>query len=773
MRQPNKRRRQRAAPTQTRITHDIKQQILSGKWDRGMQLPTRAELIERYDTSNVTMQKVMDVLLDDGFVETRGSLGTFVSESPPHLTRYGLVFPESQRHYYGPASLFWTALSEVAAHFPETDACRLVNYYDALRGQDGEDYGRLVDDIRKHRLAGLVFASPPHEFRGTPVLDSPHLSRAIIEPVVDFPSIPTVYPDYNDFLRQALTHFEANGARRIAFLGFTSAPAGVAEILDDELAMRGMTTRQAWQQYPTLMIPEAARNAVCLLLSNADDRPDGILVFDDNLAEQAAMGVLDAGVSVPDEVCLVAHANFPLEMREAVQVTRIGFDTRELLYRCIELLRLQNEGEQVEPQTWLAAKSDSDLPLKPSFSTNAYRKPYNQNTQKGDTTMRRHTQWTMTVILSLVAAVLFGVARADDTWDAGGSDTNWSTADNWGDDAVPNNEVVTFDDTAGTGTTTYVDSGYTNDVNGLYYLNTSGTHTTDLSGAGILSFINDRQLQVGYDVEGSDAVIQGGTLDLGQYANVYVGRSTADGTSADGVLTITSEILSNDIGNEFMIGHNETNGGSAAGTLDLTGASGTFDLNGSEFRVGVGRDTDGAVDFGSGMTTITLNTSTSANHLYIGDTFGRVDSGTTDNYANGYLNIDGGTIDMHLGNFRIGHNESGDVNNLYGSASGTGTEDYFGGAWGFQQLFTAPFLGKNQGPTNDPAGGRHSMYRWHIMDPIRFDADFRCTIQALGWRSEGRYLPLRDDLSSVAYWYQTEPHGPFPGLGSRDELEIV
>ena len=60
----------------------------------------------------------------------------------------------------------------------------------------------------------------------------------------------------------------------------------------------------------------------------------------------------------------------------------------------------------------------------------------------------------------------------------------------------------------------------------------------------------------------------------------------------------------------------------------------------------------------------------------------------------------------------------------------------------------------------------------HITDPIRFDKDLKVTIQALGWRSGGRYLPLQDDIASVAYWYQAEPHAPFPALPSRDVLEI-
>jgi len=65
------------------------------------------------------------------------------------------------------------------------------------------------------------------------------------------------------------------------------------------------------------------------------------------------------------------------------------------------------------------------------------------------------------------------------------------------------------------------------------------------------------------------------------------------------------------------------------------------------------------------------------------------------------------------------------------------------------------------------------MYRWHIMDPIRFGEDLKVTIQALGWRSGHRYLPLQDDIASVAFWYQTIPHVKFPDLPDKDYLEII
>ena len=113
---------------------------------------------------------------------------------------------------------------------------------------------------------------------------------------------------------------------------------------------------------------------------------------------------------------------------------------------------------------------------------------------------------------------------------------------------------------------------------------------------------------------------------------------------------------------------------------------------------------------------------------------------------------------------------------------GTGTEDYFCGSYNFEnqethqyQPFTTPYAGLHQVIKGDgvyQSQQRFGMYRWHIADPIRFEKNLRVTIQALGWRSGWRYLPLQDDICSVVFWYQTEPHQSFPKFPSKDELEI-
>jgi hypothetical protein len=96
---------------------------------------------------------------------------------------------------------------------------------------------------------------------------------------------------------------------------------------------------------------------------------------------------------------------------------------------------------------------------------------------------------------------------------------------------------------------------------------------------------------------------------------------------------------------------------------------------------------------------------------------------------------------------------------------GTGTEDYFGGAWAFGETYTTPFLGYPLWKKDAGGVPKHALYRWHIMDPICFDQDLRVTCQTLGWwPSYARYQPLADDIASVAYWYQKEPHVQFPDM---------
>jgi hypothetical protein len=110
--------------------------------------------------------------------------------------------------------------------------------------------------------------------------------------------------------------------------------------------------------------------------------------------------------------------------------------------------------------------------------------------------------------------------------------------------------------------------------------------------------------------------------------------------------------------------------------------------------------------------------------------------------------------------------------------SGTGLEDYFLFSYGFPEVRSTLYSGVplkqgvRAGDAGGTAGALWTMYRWHIMDPIRFHKDFRMTIEGLGGlkgQTQHGFVKRRDLLSSVAYWYQTEPHAPFPPLPTYAE----
>jgi len=130
-----------------------------------------------------------------------------------------------------------------------------------------------------------------------------------------------------------------------------------------------------------------------------------------------------------------------------------------------------------------------------------------------------------------------------------------------------------------------------------------------------------------------------------------------------------------------------------------------------------------------------------------------------------------------------------DDDGKYPTICGTGTEDYFCGSYDFDTRkkndagverteyteFSTAYAGLHQvirGDGHYDVSQRFGLYRWHITDPIRFEKNLKVTIQALGWRGEGRYLPLQDDIASTVFWYQTPGHTPFPKLPSKDLLEV-
>ena len=128
-----------------------------------------------------------------------------------------------------------------------------------------------------------------------------------------------------------------------------------------------------------------------------------------------------------------------------------------------------------------------------------------------------------------------------------------------------------------------------------------------------------------------------------------------------------------------------------------------------------------------------------------------------------------------------------DGDRKYPTICGTGMEDYFGGSWSFavqeagktvEQTYSTSFLGYPYYSRhddlvwnpyhNDDCPPMRGFYRWHVMDPVFFEEDLKVTVQQIGVGHNGLF-ERQDDLASVAYWYQREPHGEFPKLLEKEK----
>ena len=340
------------------IANELRRRITTGELSPGAQLPHRTELEGMFQVSKVTLQRVMNLLIEDGFIEATRSKGSFVVERPPHLSRYALAFQGTP----GGTQLwtrFWMALTNEAAWRERQHKLTIPVFY----GIDGhtatDDAQKLATEIEEHRLAGVIYVPDPR---------CPDLSllKQMAVPGVAVQSssnreVTCVTIDYHSFLIKALGWLRERGRSRVAFV----CPADFAENMGDwmqqQVAAHGLTTHPYWIQGIGLESPFAARNCAHLLMAAQADRPDALIITDDNLTEAATSGLVAAGVNVPTDLEVVGHANFPWKTPCLVETRRLGYDVRPILGACLRSIDEQRAGQTAPQLIEMPAQFESEL----------------------------------------------------------------------------------------------------------------------------------------------------------------------------------------------------------------------------------------------------------------------------------------------------------------------------------------------------------------------------------------------------------------------------
>ena len=343
-------KRKRVAIKEGQISQHLRQQIVRGELPPGAQLPKRVELERQFAVSPLTLQRALSSLIEDGFVYAKTGQGTFVASNPPHLSRYGLIFPF---HPNGrdPWSNYYTALNNEALGLQKADPAKLAIYYGLELPENRFERDKLIADVESHRLAGLVFVSTPVNFRGTPLLDEPRIARVAVMRNAGF-GIPQIRLDGEAFSTKALDYLASRGRKRVAIINSATMAPDWMDDFRQNVAQRGMSTHPFWIQGVHTIGAEWARNVVHLMFQGSPEtRPDALFISDDNLVPHATAGLLAAGVTVPEQADVVAHSNFPWPTASVVPVKRLGFDARQVLRLCLESIDRQRKLEPVEQTT--------------------------------------------------------------------------------------------------------------------------------------------------------------------------------------------------------------------------------------------------------------------------------------------------------------------------------------------------------------------------------------------------------------------------------------
>ncbi|WP_123580867.1 GntR family transcriptional regulator [Abditibacterium utsteinense] len=344
----------------TSIATEIRRRIANGQLMPGSQLPQRTELEESFQVSKVTLQRAMNLLIEDGFIDATRRKGSFVVARPPHLSRYALVFqgaPGGTQSW----SRFWMALSNEAAWRERQDEVSIPIFYGIDGHIDTNDYQKLAMEVEEHRVAGVIYVAAYPRRPDLSLLKRTGVPGVTVQSSPN-EGVPCVTIDEESFVFKALNYLRERGRRRVAFVCPPEYAERQGEFLQQQVAAFGMETRPYWIQGVGLDMPSAARNCVHLLMNpSQNERPDALVITDDNLTEAATIGLLAAGINVPGEVEVVGHANFPWKTPCVVEARRLGYDVRPLLGACLQSIDAQRSGHPAPQLIKMPAQFEDEL----------------------------------------------------------------------------------------------------------------------------------------------------------------------------------------------------------------------------------------------------------------------------------------------------------------------------------------------------------------------------------------------------------------------------
>lgn len=329
------------------LAGDLRRRIVAGEFAPGQRLPTFLEIEEGFSVSRGVAQIAIERLKKSGFIDLETRQGLFVSHTPPHLHRYGIVFPVVN------ADPAWSVFDEVLVR--EAHALEQAEQGKEFQAFVGtSDYresqrvlARLRRDVLDDRLAGLILAPGCQDLAERSPFNAPELPKVFLFRQPGTGSELIVTGDGDTIIDRSLRHLAEQGCRRVAVIRVPGAYSAIGPAFFER---QGLKCRPQWIQVVQRGDTAVLATLVPLLMDYpASQRPDGLLVMDDSLVDHVVSAVLAMGLTIGRDLHIVAHSNWPSRTPNVLPIRRIGFHVGHMLVRCMEAIDLQRRG-QTPPQ---------------------------------------------------------------------------------------------------------------------------------------------------------------------------------------------------------------------------------------------------------------------------------------------------------------------------------------------------------------------------------------------------------------------------------------
>ncbi len=335
------RKRNRRSIKSEKIASTIRKEIVGGIREPGSMLPTRENLIADFKVSSATLQKSIDQLISEGFIETNGSNGSYVTATPPNIYQIGFVIYERSKKLLVYQSIL-QSIKEIEKETPYR--FKMYSFLDDYKNQ--VEIEQLAKDIKNGCLAGVIsFHITPSELEEYKIFNYsnvPILLHIANSEKCKFDKSDNIIKssfNYMSMIDGAIEILNKNGIKDAAWIVHEDFSYKNMDYLLRVCEESGLNNLPHWIQAGSLKIYECLwLENITRLLMFAEKRPEAFVVLDENLVLQVMSGLDKLKIKIPDDVQVIAHSSFPEASIKYEKFNRIGFDIYKFLTDGIRML---------------------------------------------------------------------------------------------------------------------------------------------------------------------------------------------------------------------------------------------------------------------------------------------------------------------------------------------------------------------------------------------------------------------------------------------------